>query len=250
MCDNNFRALSKPKVAMLVGEGVNSLEAGEVWHLLDTRVDMPISKIRMANFRRANLDKYNTLVLVSGSYSGLDSTQIKRLKDWVSKGNTIVTIAGGSQWVINKKIVKESFTKKPKPKEKTETKRLPFVDAGEYRGRDRVGGIILEVDLDLTHPLGFGYRTSKMPVYKNNMVFLSPSKSPYATVAKYTQNPHVDGYVTKKNLDTFIKPSASLLVSPIGGGRAVLFADNPNFRGAWYGTNKLFLNALFFGNKF
>ncbi len=249
---NNFRALSKPKVAMLVGEGVSSLEAGEVWHLLDTRVDMPISKIRMASFRRANLDKYNTLVMVSGSYSALDSTQIKRLKDWVSKGNTIVTIAGGSQWAINKKMVKESLTKKPKPKskEKVETKRLPYVDRGENGGRDRVGGIILEVDLDVTHPLGFGYRTTKMPVYKNNMVFLAPSKNQYATVAKYSKNPHIDGFITKKNLDTFIRPSASLLVSPIGRGRAVLFADNPNFRGAWYGTNKLFLNALFLGNKF
>ena len=249
---NNFRALIKPKVAMLVGEGVNSLEAGEVWHLLDTRIDMPITKVRMNNFRRANLDKYNTLVMVSGNYSQLDSIQRLKLKNWVSKGNTIVTIAGGSKWLIDKKIVKESLTKKSKVKDKKkeEIKRLPFVDARENKGRERVGGIILEVDLDLTHPLGFGYRSEKLPVYKNNMIFLSPSKNAYATVAKYTNNPHIDGFITQKNLDTFIKPSASLLVSKIGKGRAVLFADNPNFRGAWYGTNKLFLNALFLGNKF
>ena len=139
---------------------------------------------------------------------------------------------------------------KVKDKKKEEIKRLPFVDARENKGRERVGGIILEVDLDLTHPLGFGYRSKKLPVYKNNMIFLSPSKNAYATVAKYTNNPHIDGFITQKNLDTFIKPSASLLVSKIGKGRAVLFADNPNFRGAWYGTNKLFLNALFLGNKF
>jgi len=249
---NNFRALTKPKVAMLVGEGVNSLEAGEVWHLLDTRIDMPITKVRMNNFRRANLDKYNTLVMVSGNYSQLDSIQRLKLKNWVSKGNTIVTIAGGSKWLIDKKIVKESLTKKSKVKDKKkeEIKRLPFVDARENKGRERVGGIILEVDLDLTHPLGFGYRSEKLPVYKNNMIFLSPSKNAYATVAKYTNNPHIDGFITQKNLDIFIKPSASLLVSKIGKGRAVLFADNPNFRGAWYGTNKLFLNALFLGNKF
>ena len=249
---NNFRALTKPKVAMLVGEGVNSLEAGEVWHLLDTRIDMPITKVRMNNFRRANLDNYNTLVMVSGNYSQLDSIQRLKLKNWVSKGNTIVTIAGGSKWLIDKKIVKESLTKKSKVKDKKkeEIKRLPFVDARENKGRERVGGIILEVDLDLTHPLGFGYRSEKLPVYKNNMIFLSPSKNAYATVAKYTNNPHIDGFITQKNLDIFIKPSASLLVSKIGKGRAVLFADNPNFRGAWYGTNKLFLNALFLGNKF
>ena len=151
-------------------------------------------------------------------------------------------------------MVKESLTKKPKSKEKTKEKtaikRLRYIDQGENRGRDRIGGIILEVDLDITHPLAFGYRSTKLPVYKNNMVFLAPSKNAYATIAKYSKNPHIDGFITKKNLDTFIKPSASLIVSPIDRGRAVLFADNPNFRGAWYGTNKLFLNALFFGNKF
>jgi hypothetical protein len=41
--------------------------------------------------------------------------------------------------------------------------------------------------------------------------------------------------------------AASIIVSALGKGRVVLFADNPNFRGAWYGTNKLFLNALFLG---
>jgi hypothetical protein len=86
-------------------------------------------------------------------------------------------------------------------------------------------------------------------VYKNNTVFLAPSSNPYATVAKYTKDPHIDGFISNQNLEVYLKPSASLLVSPIGRGRAVLFADNPNFRGAWYGTNKLFLNALFFGNR-
>ncbi|MFD2568930.1 M14 family zinc carboxypeptidase [Pseudotenacibaculum haliotis] len=248
---NNFRKLQQPKVAMLIGDGVYSYEAGEVWHLLDTRVHMPLTKIQLRNFRRASLDKYNTLVMVSGSYTQLDSIQRKKISDWVGKGNTLITIARASQWLINRKMVKESLTKKPKAKEKDKkaTKRLPYVDASEHIGRERLGGAIFEVDLDVTHPLGFGYRNTKVPVYKNNRVFIQPSKNPYSTVAKYTANPHIDGFVSTKNLETFLKPSASLVVSRIGGGRAILFADNPNFRGAWYGTNKLFLNALFFGNN-
>ncbi len=242
--------LEDPKVAMLIGDGVSSYEAGEVWHLLDTRVHMPVSKLQMRNFRFSSLDAYNTLVMVSGSYSQLDSLQVKRIKDWVSKGNTLVTIGRASQWAINKKLVKESLTKEPKSKDKKKepVKRLPFVDAFEHSGRERLGGAIFEVDLDLTHPLGFGYRTSKLPVYKNNRVFIQPSKNPYSTVAKYTADPHIDGFVSTKNLETYLKPSASLVVSRVGGGRVVLFTDNPNFRGAWYGTNKLFLNALFFGD--
>ncbi|WP_439130286.1 M14 family zinc carboxypeptidase [Polaribacter sp.] len=246
---NNFRVLQQPKAALLIGEGTSSYEAGEVWHLLDTRVHMPITKIRMQNFRRANLDKYNTLVMVSGNYSTLDSIQIGNLKNWVSKGNTLITIAGASKWAIDKKIVKERFTKKKKTKDTSTVKRLPYVEASEHAGRERIGGVIFEVDLDVTHPLGFGYRSSKVPVYKNNLVFLAPSKSAFATVAKYTENPHIDGFVSKRNLEHFIKPSASLLVSAIGSGRVVLFADNPNFRGAWYGTNKLFFNAMFLGSE-
>lgn len=245
---NNFRVLDQPKAALLIGEGVSSYEAGEVWHLLDNRIHMPLTKIRMGNYNRVNLDKYNTLIMVSGSYNQLDSIQRGKLKNWISKGNTLITIARGSQWVINKKLVKESLTKKPKSKNDS-VKRLPYVEASEHFGKERIGGAIFEVDLDVTHPLGFGYRDTKLPVYKNNTVFLAPSKSAYATVAKYSENPHIDGFVSKNNLENFIKPSASLLVSPVGVGRVVLFADNPNFRGAWYGTNKLFLNALFLGSE-
>ena len=249
---NNFRKIHKVKAAMFIGNGVSSYEAGEVWHLLDTRVEMPITKLQLHNLNRISLDKYNILVMVSGNYSQLDSIQRNKIKDWASRGNTIVTIGSASKWLISKKLVKESLTKKSTDKKDSSNKivkRLPYVDARENIGRERLGGSIFEIELDLTHPLGFGFRDIKLPVYKNNTVFLKPSKNPYATVAKYSADPHIDGYISPVNLNTYLKPSASLLVSPIGKGRAILFADNPNFRGAWYGTNKLFLNALFLGNN-
>jgi hypothetical protein len=245
---NNFRAIKKPKAALLIGEGVNSYEAGEVWHLLDTRVHMPITKIRMANFKNASLDKYNTLVMVSGGYNQLDSLQRQKLKSWTSKGNTLITIAGASKWAISKKLVKEKLTEKPKDSSKTAIDRLRYVDASEHIGREQIGGAIFNVDLDITHPIGFGYRRSILPIYKNNTVYLAPSENAYSTIAKYAKAPHVDGFISNENLETFIKPSASIIASPLGIGRVVLFADNPNFRGAWYGTNRLFLNALFLGN--
>jgi len=240
--------ITKPKAMMLIGDGVRSYEAGEVWHLLDTRVHMPITKIPMRNFNRANMDKYNTLVMVSGNYN-LNKKQLDKVKDWISKGNTLITIGSASKWAIDKKLVKEKLTEGAKNDSTEVAERKPYVDAGENIGKESVGGAIFKVDLDLTHPLAFGYRDTQIPVYKNNSVWLAPSKNEYATVAKYTQNPHIDGFITKKNTEEFLKPSASLVVSKVGRGRVVLFADNPNFRGTWYGTNRLFLNALFLGDK-
>ena len=239
--------VTEPKAAMLIGDGVSSYEAGEVWHLLDTRVHMPITKIPMRNFNRADLDKYNTLVMVSGRYSWSEN-QLKKIKDWVSKGNTLITIGRASKWAIDKKLVKEKLISEEKDSTKT-VERKPYVDAPENIGKEEVGGVILKVDLDITHPLAFGYRDQTIPVYKNNSVWLAPSKNEYATVAKYANNPHIDGFITEKNMETYLKPAASLIVSKLEGGRVVMFADNPNFRGSWYGTNRLFLNALFLGDK-
>ncbi|MEL7002384.1 MAG: M14 metallopeptidase family protein [Bacteroidota bacterium] len=252
---SSFRPLKKPKAIMLVGDGTSSYEAGEVWHLLDTRVGMPITKVPMRNFSRANLNDYTVMVMISGNYSRLDSAQRQRIKNWANAGNTLVTIRQASEWLINNKLVKETLVKKEKDKKKKEQEkneenvvnRKSYVDSRENIGKESVGGAIFNVDLDLTHPLAFGYRNRTLPVYRNSTVWLSPSKNEYSTVAKYTKNPHVDGFITEKNLNEYLKPSASLIVSPMGTGRAVMFADNPNFRGSWYGTNRLFLNAIFLG---
>lgn len=247
-----IQPVSKVKAAMLIGTGTRSYEAGEVWHLLDTRVHMPITKIPLRNFNRINLDKYTTLVMVSGRYN-LSKKQQEKIKQWVNKGNTLITIGTASKWAIEKKLVKEKLTDVERDsltKDSTKiTERKPYVDAPENLGKESVGGIILRVDLDTTHPLAFGYRDKTIPVYKNNTVWLAPSKNEYATVAKYSRKPLIDGFITDENRDENLKPSASLIVSKVGSGRVVLFADNPNFRGSWYGTNRLFLNALFLGNK-
>ena len=243
----HIRPLTKPKAAMLIGDGTRSYEAGEVWHLLDTRVHMPITKIPSRNYDKVKLDEYNTLVMVSGKYN-LTEKQQTILSDWVKKGNTLITIGTASKWAIDKKLVKEKLTNSEVDSTKA-VLREPYVDADENLGREGLGGIILKADLDVTHPLAFGYRDTDIPVYKNNTVWLSPSKNEYSTVAKYSRNALIDGYISRKNSEEFLKTSASLIVSPLGSGRVVMFADNPNFRGSWYGTNRLFLNALFLGDK-
>ena len=243
---NNFRINKPVKVAMLIGEGVNSYEAGEVWHLLDTRIGMPLTKIRLDQFSRISIDKYTTLVVVSGSYDQLDNKQIDKIKNWIEDGNTLITIAKGSSWAIDSDLINETLVKS---KNDTTYSRKRYVDASEHIGRERIGGVILNADLDLTHPLAFGYHDKSIPVYKNNNVFINKTKDDYSSVAIYSEDFHIDGYISELNRKEFIPGAASLIVSNVGSGRVIVFADNPNFRGTWYGTNKLFLNAIFLGDN-
>ena len=238
-------AIKKPKAMMLVEGGVSSYEAGEVWHLFEQRIHMPVTKVPERIFYKTNLDNYNVIIMVSGKYKMLDKAAKEKLKSWVSRGNTLITSAKANSWAIKSKIVNEKLVSEKKDSSK-QTVRLDYADSRGTIGKQSIGGAIFKVDLDITHPIAYGYHDRQLPVYKNNSVFIMPSKSRFSTVAKYAKDPHIDGYITKENLEKMDK-AASIVVSKIGSGRVVMFADNPNFRGAWYGTNKLFMNAIFFG---
>ena len=124
---------------------------------------------------------------------------------------------------------------------------MDYVTASDYQGSRAIGGSIYMGNIDITNPLGFGYTNRELRVYRNTSVFIEPSKSPFNTVIKYTAKPLLSGYIHPTNLEK-IKNSVSLQVSNMGQGRAILFVDDPAFRGYWNGTNKLLFNALFFGS--
>lgn len=255
---NNVRTLKKPEVLMVVGAGVNMYEAGEVWHLLDHRIGMPMTKVEMSNLGRVNLARYNTIVMVGaggafmgGGYNPIDENTRNRLKMWIMSGGTLITTKGATEWVIRQGLTKEKLKeekKEEKDKKESNITRLDFEKANSTEGAKGINGSIFEIDLDLTHPLGFGYTNRKLSAYKNGTTMLEPSANPYNTIAQYTANPLVSGYISKENLKKLGSNTAAILVSSEGAGRVILFADNPNFRGTWYGTNKLFFNALFLGS--
>jgi len=241
-----IRPIKKPKALMVIGDGISSYEAGEVWHLLDTRVGAPITKVSQRYFNRIELEKYNTLVLVSGRYSW-DEKTTQSLKKWVSKGNTIISIGTANNALIKHKIISEIRVSLPKDTLSI-AKVKPYVESSENLGREKLGGVFLKGIIDLTHPLGFGYTNKEVSLYKNNLVWLKPSKSAYGTPVIYDKDPHIDGFISKNIKEKYLSKGAPVLVSAVGKGRVVLFAENPNFRGTTYGTNRMFLNALFLGN--
>jgi hypothetical protein len=248
----SFEPLDAPDPLMLVGEGTSAYEAGEVWHLLDTRVGLPITKVDRSDFGRVDLHDYNTMVLVSGTYGFLDDEDVEELRRWVEAGGTLITIREATAWAVEEGLVNDPALAEADPSgapadtADASVERYPYDTAAERRGAQRIGGSIYEVDLDRSHPLAFGIAQDRFPVYRNHDIFLPPTENPYSTVARYTDDPRLSGYVSDENLDR-IRGGGSLLVDDLGAGRLVLFVDNPNFRGMWYGTNRLFLNALFFG---
>jgi hypothetical protein len=241
---SNFKKIEKPQVLILSGTGITSSEVGEVWHLFDQNIEYPLVRAEISNIRRVNFYEFNRIILVGGEYPKPLADQ---LKEWVKNGGTLVTINSASKWVIENGISNEKLVSEKADSSKA-IQRIPFDLAAAAEAAKRIPTSIFETNIDVTHPLGFGLSSSKLPVIRESAVFFKPSKSAYATVSVYTENPLLNGFLSDDNLKK-LKNSASLLVSNSGNGRVVLFAEDPIFRGIWDATSRVFLNAIVFGDN-
>jgi len=239
---SKFVSLKQPAVAMLVGTGVSALDAGEVWHLLDQRMNIPSSHLDAAAFNRADISKYNCIIMVSGNYGELNKD---KLKTWVQSGGVLILEEDAVIWGSQNGIASVTVKKAKNPADSTA--RIAYVQREQIEGAQQMNGAIFAAEADLTHPLAYGYNQTTVSMFKGNKVFLEKSKNPYASPFQYGANPLQSGYISKEN-SVAIKNSAAVIVNALGAGRVINIADNPNMRGFWLGGTKLLMNALFFGN--
>jgi hypothetical protein len=245
----NFSALKAPKILLVVGDGVRSYDAGEVWHLLDERFEMSPSMVEAQNIERTDLSKYNVLIMVAGSYSKVNLKAKAKIRGWVRRGNTLILNNTAVSWAKNNTISSVEFANNPTKKDSTDAGSFfrPYASRAKDKGSQRIGGAIFEAEIDLSHPICYGYNTNKISVFRNHTFFVKKSKNAYNTPVRYTSNPLLSGYISDKNLSK-IENTASVVVTFSGSGKVINMVDNPNFRAFWYGTNKLFMNAIFFGH--
>ncbi|WOD43850.1 M14 family metallopeptidase [Hwangdonia lutea] len=233
-----FKTLKKPKIALLVGDGITSYDAGEIWHLFDTRFDITTTKLDTKTIARADLSRYNTIVI--SNMRSLSTSNTKKLKAWVENGGTLIGFRNTVKW-----LKKEEFIKLEFKKTNVLAKNVSFEEKSDFNGAQVIGGAIFEAKQDRSHPINFGYKNDKIAMFRNTTVFIKADSLSYNNPIKYTKNPLLSGYISKPNLEVLAE-TVPVQIKKLGKGKVVAFTDNTNFRAFWYGTNKLFLNAIFF----
>ncbi len=236
----SLNMLKKPQIMLFIGDGVNSYEAGEVWHLLDQRYGIPVSQITINTFNAINPSQYNVIIMVQGDYKKVHTAKIK---SWVQQGGTLILTKSAVKWGAKAELTDLEFRKAPQT---DSTKIRPYARLEPDLGKHRIGGSIFEASIDKTHPLGYGYTSDKIALFRNSTIFVKKRKNPYACPIIYTDKPLLSGYISAEN-KKLIPKTVSVSVNALGKGRIISMADNPNFRAFWYGTNKIFANAIFFG---
>lgn len=236
---NDFEGLKKQKVGLIVGNGITSYDAGEIWHLFDRKYDIKLTKLDTDYLSGTDLSRYTTLILPN-TRGGLNGSVTQQLKEWVKEGGTLIGYRNAVNWLKN-----EGFIDLEIKKNDLVAKDITYEQKEFFSGAQVTGGAIFEANIDGSHPINFGYKNDKVALFRNTNIYITPNKQSYNNPIKYTEAPLLSGYISEENLE-LLKGSVPFQVKRSGSGRVIVFTDNTNFRAFWYGTNKLLMNAVFF----
>ncbi|MEK9614065.1 MAG: M14 metallopeptidase family protein, partial [Flavobacteriaceae bacterium] len=237
-----FSKVKKLEVALLVGDGVSSYDAGEIWHLLDTRHQIVVTKIDTRDLSGVDLSRYSHFIMPNAYGSGLNDRE-NQLKEFVREGGTLIAYRNSVKWLHKNEFMKLEFKS-----QKVTATNITFEDRDKFRGAQVTGGAIFNAKIDRSHPINFGFQNQTLALFRNTNIFIEPHEQSYNNPIQYTNNPLLSGYISEENL-ALLKGSVPFQVKRMGRGRVIALTDNTNFRAFWYGTNRILTNALFLSDK-
>ena len=233
---SHFQRITMPNIAIIIGRGASYSPIGELWHLLDQKYKIPASIIDASMLPELDLSRYNTIVL-NGNYRFPKDVNDK-LKSWSQMtGNRFIAIdqAFATLNEIGITDIKE------KQDQKVVSPQLNYIDNRYNRGNTSISGVILKADIDRGNPLLYGVKSDNIYLFKRGRTTISETSAQFTTPVNYSKDPLVSGYLSASNLER-VKGMPAVFT----GRGAVYFCDNPYFRAYWFGTSRLFMNAIFF----
>jgi hypothetical protein len=233
-----------PRIALVGGRGTSQYEVGEIWHYLDTRMQIPVTIIEHWRLGQSNLSKYSHIIFANGNYNSLDKRTIESIGNWVKAGGVLIGQKSAAAFFAKQKWLQAEFLDSSEVDKLFDTDGLAYAEREALRARKLIAGTAFETEVDLTHPLAFGLDDDSMPFFKTNNAVVRQTKKPFITPFKYTQEPLLSGYADPKLAD-LVADSPAVIAHRLGNGRVIGFVDNMNFRGYWYGTSKVFANAIY-----
>ncbi len=241
--------IKNPSVALITGEGASSTSAGEIWHLFEQELNRSVTLISAGDVENIDLKNYSVIIVPDGYYKFLATKEaVADLKQWVKSGGKLIVLENavkqlaGLDWGLKIKKL---------PEDKSDTA-LGYIALKKYAEREKESvtfnnpGAIYKMELDDTHPLGYGYPNYYYTLKLNENVYEYLRDGWNVGTIKKTQP--VAGFMGSK-VKQNLKDAVLLGELPMGKGSIVFFADDPLFRSFWENGKMLFCNAVFFAGQ-
>jgi hypothetical protein len=265
------RLVKKPRVLLAWDRPTSSVSAGWARWVLERRYGQPVTAVRVSSLGRVDLTRYDVLVLPSGDYGeAIEGPAVKRLRDWVDAGGTLVALGEASRWLTREKVglldtkpelrdgrpeaepSEEEKREEKAPVKEKEAKPEPFdlekAIQPERERPDAVPGALLRVTLDTEHWLAAGTDGEIHAIVEGRRVFTPLKLDKGTNVGVYAKKEQVVGSgLVWDDVRDLLAQKAFLMHQPIGEGHLIAFAEDPNYRGYAEATELLFMNAVLLG---
>ena len=256
--------LTAPRVLLAWDSPTSSLSAGWARYVLERRFGQRVTAIRVATLQNFDMRNYDVLVLPSATYSFSDDS-LRRLKDWIRSGGTLVTIADASRWAARDRVgllssdtllrdgsaereQTEGQAATPASGQKPDAAKPFEYDKAiqpEQERPENLAGAMLRVKLDRNHWVTAGLDSEIQVVVEGSRVFAPLKLDAGRNVGVYeTTERLVAAGLVWKEAQPLLAQRAFLMHQPMGGGHIFAFAEDPNYRGFTEATELLFINAV------
>lgn len=256
-------ALRAPRVVLAWDSPASSLSAGWARYVLERRFGVRVTAVRISTLSRFDLSKADVLILPQGNFGSVfDEAAVSRLKDWVRRGGTLVTLGEASRWAVGAKVklldtvtelrggepdIESDDEKKPAAK-RDEPFEYERAVQPERERPENTPGAVLRVLLDREHWLSAGTDGEIQAIVEGRRVFSPIRLDKGRNVGVYAAKDRLvaSGLVWDEARDQLAQ-KAFLIHQPMGEGHVVAFAEEPNYRAFTEATELLFANAVLLG---
>lgn len=240
-----IRPMANRRIAMVTGEGISALSAGEVWHFFDQVLEHPITLINALDLGRTNWTEFDVLIMPDGNYRFLaDKAMADQFRSWITGGGNVVALEGAVA-----QLARQDWSIKLKKTEDSNGAKRDYEALRRYENRERdeissiTPGSIFKVELDNTHPLGFGYPDYYYTLKQDDNLYEFIREGGW-NVGVLKKNRQVAGFVGAK-LAKRLQDGMLFGTQDIGTGHVTYLADDVLFRSFWESGKLMLCNAVF-----
>jgi zinc carboxypeptidase len=252
--------LKTPRVAMAWDAPTSSLSAGWMRYVIERRFGQPVTAIRSSTLSNVDLRRFDVLALPSGTYTFNDD-MLRRLKDWIRGGGTLVTVGEASRWAARERVgllgtrtlLRDGTPETDQQSDEKKAAAKPEADyekavEPERERPENTPGAMLRVTLDPEHWLSAGFDGEIAALVESNRVFGPIKLDAGRNVGVYArQDRLVAGGLAWPEAQALLAEKPYVLHQPLGQGHVVAFAEDPNYRAFTEATELLFINAILVG---
>ena len=262
---DDFQPIRAPRIALAWGQGTSATSTGATRYVLERRFGLPVTVIRPSTLTRADLSRYDVIILPDQGFPGYSSTlSAAPLQEFAREGGTLIGLGSATRWLADPDhgfipAQRERAADTPRDASAaaaattdgivltTETEReAAEAEAGAMP--DSSPGALVNIIANPNSWLSAGYDGGAAALVTGSDIYAPIAMDDADTVMRYAAADDLlaGGYLWEDYAEQLAQ-KPYLIARDMGAGQVIAFTQTPTTRAYLNGLDLLLMNAVILG---